>query len=77
MQLNDVASAVNESATVKVKQKFSTYYLYCISRFACQVLVELEYAGGFFPTLREFFPLLTSEDRSWILARKTWNPYKL
>lgn len=77
MQLNDVWSAVGESATAKVKQKFSMYYLYCLSRFVCQVLVELEYEGNFFPTLREFFPLFTSDDRAWILARKTWDPYNL
>lgn len=76
-QLNDPASAVDESATIKVKQKFSLYYLYRLSRFACQVLIELEYAGNFFPNLREFFPLFTSDDRAWILARRTWDPYNL
>lgn len=76
-QLNDPSSAVDESATAEVKQKFSSYYLYCLARFACQVLVELEYAGNFFPCLREFFPLFTSDDRAWILSRKSWDPYRL
>ncbi|SDN72057.1 hypothetical protein SAMN05720382_10735 [Polaromonas sp. JS666] len=77
MQLNDVSSAVDESATSKVKQKFSMYYLYQLSRFACEVLRELEYEGNFFPTLREFFPLFMSDEKAWVLSRKTWDPYKL
>jgi hypothetical protein len=76
-QLNDASSAVDESAVATVKQKYSAYYLYRLSRFACQVLRELEHAGNFFPNLREFFPLFTSDDRAWVLARKTWDLYKL
>ncbi len=75
--LNDVSSFINDSDTVLVKQNYSRYYLYRISRFACNVLRELEYIGNFYPKLSEFFILFNSDERSWILKRKTWNPYRI
>ena len=76
-EIDDVSSFVDEGATVLVKQKYSAYYLYQLSRFGCEVLSELEHAGNFYPYLREFFPLFTSDDRTWVLGRKVWDPYKL
>jgi hypothetical protein len=59
---------------VSVKQKYSMYYLYLVSRFAAEVLRELEFQGNAFPALHEYFAVFTNSDKRYILGRKSWNP---
>ena len=63
-----------EDDEVKIKQKYSMYYIYIIARFLVNLLSGLETHGKFFPFLREYFHHLECEDRSYILSRKTWLP---
>jgi len=65
---------VTRGLTVSIKQKYSAYYIYSIVRFLSLLLFELEHKGRFYPCLREFFKLFISDEKKWILNKKSWNP---
>lgn len=73
--VSDFEHAATESSKISTKQTYSRYYLYDLVRLACNTLTELEYKGGLYPHLREFFFLFMNDDKQWILRKKSWNPY--
>jgi hypothetical protein len=73
-EINSIVGMFQHSALITVKQKYSMFYLYQIAYFLSQLLTELEYAGNFFPYLREFFVVFRNDDRRYILRKKSWNP---
>uniref|UniRef100_UPI003AF8CFED hypothetical protein n=1 Tax=Thiolapillus sp. TaxID=2017437 RepID=UPI003AF8CFED len=72
--ITSIGEFLTEDDKVKIKQKYSMYYIYIIARFLVNLLSGLETHGKFFPFLREYFHHLECEDRSYILSRKTWLP---
>jgi hypothetical protein len=61
---------------VLTKQKYSMYYLYVLARILSELLADLEYKGGYFPYLREFFWVFMLDDKRRVLAKKTWSPMR-
>ncbi len=66
-----------EGNKVPVKQKYSMYYIYVISRFLADLLGSLEAKGQFYPFLRESFVIFQCDSKPYILRRKTWNPREI
>lgn len=63
-----------EGDKIAIKQKYSMYYIYVISRFLSVLLCKLEAEGNFYPHLNEFFYLFRCENKSYILRRRIWIP---
>ena len=72
-QIDDLSDLVMHSSTIPVKQKYSMYYLYTISRFLAKVYIALEYKGKFFPMLSEIFRFFAIDDRQLILRIRRWD----
>lgn len=65
-----------QSVPIEDKQKYSLFYVYQLVRFVVKVFIELELRQKTETSLRDFFVLYHLSDKSQILRRRIWDPYR-
>jgi hypothetical protein len=75
--INSFDKFFEEGYTLETKQKYSSYYVYKITKMLCELQEKnnIDHHSNAF--LYEFFSIYKNPDDKYILSRKIWNPYKL
>ena len=71
-KVDSVLKMMIQDEYAKCKNKYSTYYLYCISSQACRIMSEIEMVSGIGTYLREHVSHLSWVKRCRINRRTTW-----